>query len=182
MPQITKRALQCHSNMRCNFFLALCFVLALLRSSARILNTLFMYSSCCGTLGDMSVQGRSDKEIKKRSIAIFSTVFLHYIGHSDFFQNPWCHYCRKEVRRKIEMLNQKDGIFYLFSWRHSHVLSKQIYLSLMKVLKTCSNFSSLWKWYFFLFKKAISFWSLKRSPLCTVIRVSTSSILLMVYL
>lgn len=104
----------------------------------------------------MGVQGWSDKETKKRNIAISSTVSLHYIGHFDFFQNPWCRYCRKEDRRKIEMLNQKplqvynlDGFFYLFSSRHSHVLYKQIHLSLTKVLKTCSNFSSLWKWYFF---------------------------------
>lgn len=103
-----------------------------------------------------SDKGRSDKEIKKKKYSNFFYSILHYISHFDFFQNPWCHCCRKDDRRKIEMLNQKTlqvynfrWVFYLFSWRHLHVLYKQIHLSLTEVLKTCSNFSSLRNRYFF---------------------------------
>lgn len=99
MPEITKRPLQHHSNMRAELFFPLqffpCFMLYF--SSSQIIysdlkcivyvfiNAVEHWETPVNSF--MGVQGRSDKEMKKRSIAI-STVFLHYIGHSDFFQNP----------------------------------------------------------------------------------------------
>lgn len=134
VPQITKRPLQPHSITWDAFFS--CFMLYF--SSSQIIYwdlkyIVYVFMNAMEPWkipinSSMGVQGRSDKEKKKRNIAIFSTVFLHFIGHFDFFQNPWCHYCRKEDKRNIEILPQKTFQVYNFRW---------IYLFFLKAF-TCA--------------------------------------------
>lgn len=97
MPQIAKRPLQHHSNVRCNLVFS-CFVLCfscseIIYSDLKYIVYVFMNAlEHCETSISyfISVQGRSCKEIKKK-LQIFSTILLHYISHFDFYDNFQTH-------------------------------------------------------------------------------------------
>lgn len=127
MPQIAKRPLQHHSNVRCNLVFS-CFVLCfscseIIYSDLKYIVYVFMNAlEHCETPISyfISVQGRSCKEIKKKlPIFFYNIAPLHKsLWLLWQFSNPWHHNFRKEDRRKIEMFNQKTLHVYNLRWCH----------------------------------------------------------------